>query len=304
MIDIIMAAYNGAEYIGEQIESILASSKKDFRLLIYDDGSQDETAGIVKNYAGKYPGKLFYFYNENRFGHCANFLQGLVRARNEYPADYYMFSDQDDLWLKDKISICLERIKDYSSPCMVFTDAMLVDADANPLGMTLLGADRLNTAGTDLAHLLMENKCQGCTMMINSALAAMVDKFDDRVRYHDWWIALIASAFGNIVFIDTPTLMHRQHESNVVGQKSFSGYLAGRISKGAADSKERLKATYRQAAAFYKYYGKQMSRKDKKLVHEFVMLPKMNAAQKRTALVKYGFLKSGMIRNIGLMIYV
>ncbi|MCR5685041.1 MAG: glycosyltransferase family 2 protein [Lachnospiraceae bacterium] len=329
MIDIIMATYNGARYIAEQIRSILGSDEKDIRVLVYDDMSEDETPDIVKSFADKAPGKVFCFKNEIRYGHCANFLQGLKKAVREYPAEYYMFSDQDDLWLKDKISLCLARIRSLETntadrsvdeesrtakrssegvssctPCMVFTDAILVNADAEPTGMTFIKADRLDASKTDLAHLLMENKCQGCTMMINNALAGMIGSYDERVRYHDWWIALIASAFGRIGFIDTPTLMHRQHEDNAVGQGSFTDYLRGRLHSGRKDARERLKATFDQAAAFYKYYGRQLRRKDRMIVRAFLKLKDMNAVGKRVALLRYGYLKSGPARNAGLMMYI
>ena len=316
MTDIIMTTYNGEKYIEEQIRSILDSDNDEFRLLVYDDMSSDDTPGIVKKFADEYSGKVFFFENEIRYGHCANFLQGLKRAKREFGADYYMFCDQDDIWLKDKIGLSLEIIRELESPdadgndahettpCMVFSDAMLVNTDLEPLGVTFLEADRLDAKRTDLAHLLMENKCQGCTMMFNKVLADMVDEYDERVRYHDWWIALIAAAFGRIGFIDTPTLMYRQHEGNVVGQDSFAGYIKNRIKAGSADTKERLKATRRQAAAFYKYYGRRLPQKERQVVREFLLLPKKNAFARRLTLIKNGYMKSGLIRNAGLMLYI
>ena len=138
---------------------------------------------------------------------------------------------------------------------------------------------------------------------MNAALAEKVTCFDRRIRYHDWWVALIAAAFGQIVYIDVPTVLYRQHDANIVGQTSFLGYL-----KNRADEKDllkkRLRMTFAQASAFYKIYGRKLSRVNKRTVREFIAMGTTDPIERRRLLIKNGFYKSGLIRNVGLLFYL
>ena len=83
----------------------------------------------------------------------------------------------------------------------------------------------------DLPHLLMENKLIGCTVMINQAVRRILQgsSLPQNARFHDGWLGLIAAAFGKISFIKEPTILYRQHENNIVGDKGFISYIASRV---------------------------------------------------------------------------
>ena len=105
-VSVLMSTYNGEKYIREQIESILNQKKVKVHLLIRDDGSQDSTIEIVKEYANKYPNVSVYAGKNIGIGN--SFMELL---RNAPEADYYAFADQDDVWLDGKLERAIELIK-------------------------------------------------------------------------------------------------------------------------------------------------------------------------------------------------
>ncbi|MBO4414489.1 MAG: glycosyltransferase family 2 protein [Lachnospiraceae bacterium] len=323
MINIILSSYNGEKYITEQIESILDSDYQDFRLFVFDDASTDNTITLVKKFEDEYPDKVFLVRNSVNKGSTGNFLSGLKFAARTAPADYYAFCDQDDVWLENRLSLCLENMKsleeEYTSymPLMLFTDAVLVDSELNSLGTTFFKADRLNTDKLGFARILTENRCIGCTSFMNAALVNMIEGYDKRIRYHDWWAALIASAFGELEYVDVPTVLYRQHSDNVVGQKSFTGYVKDRFNEMSENNtvsqdcvnhkneiKTRIRKTIAQASAFHKMYGDDLLGKNKVILREFIALGWADPVERRRLMLKNGFYKSGLLRNIGLFINI
>lgn len=111
-IAILMATYNGEKYLGEQIESILAQTYKDWHLYIHDDGSKDNTVTILKEFVAKHSQQITLLEYSSQGGACRNFLSMLERV----DAPYYMFSDQDDVWLNEKIEIEYKKIKELGCP--------------------------------------------------------------------------------------------------------------------------------------------------------------------------------------------
>ena len=177
MIDIILSAYNGSSYIREQIDSVLGSDCRDIRLFVFDDVSSDDTADIVREYEQTEPGRVFLIKNAYNKGFCRNFIEGLEYVSTHYPADYYAFCDQDDVWFADRPSVCLEAMKTAEDeagrdvPVMLFTDAVLTDEKMCRLNNNFFKESRLNVNKLDLASELMENRCIGCTSFMNHALA-------------------------------------------------------------------------------------------------------------------------------------
>lgn len=222
---------------------------------------------------------------------------------------YYMFCDQDDVWLKDKISLTLKKLSRVEirhgkhKPAMVYTDAILVDERLKYINRSFYRTNHMKGGKADLGSVLMENKCIGCTCMFNQALCDLLGNNYEGVRYHDWWMALIGVTFGNIKFIKTPTLMYRQHHSNQVGQTSFKDYFNNRF-KDKSDNKRRLEETRIQAEHFYHEYYGMFKKKHDKMLRAFVNLDLYTPVMKRVMLFRYGFFKSGIIRNIGLLLTI
>lgn len=303
-ITIVMAAYNGETYMKEQISSILNGGFKDFVIHVYDDGSTDGTRDILRRLSLEYPDKVCFFANEKNKGVVRNFMDGAYAA----DSPYVMFSDQDDVWLSDKLSKTLKRMKELERergavPLAVFTDARVVDRELKEIHPSFHGSSHLDAAKTDLPHLLMENKLIGCTMMINRAMAKKLSIVPEGLRMHDWWIGLIASALGGVAYLPEATLLYRQHEKNVVGTKSFAGYVGSRLS---ALGKQRLalKQTEEQAEAFLEAFALELSDENRAVLEAFAAMKTAGFLKKRYLLIKYGFWKTGLLRNIGVFLLI
>lgn len=305
MVSIVMATYNGEKYVAEQIDSILASTYKNIELFIYDDGSKDGTVPILKQYESLHPDKVHVYQNEENLGVTMNFLNAICGTTT----DYIMLCDQDDVWKPDKIAVTLKRMRHMEAqagkkvPIAVFTDAEVVDAELKTIESSFFGASRLNPKKTELPRLLMENKLIGCTVMINSALRKIIagHSLPKRAKFHDWWIALIAASLGKIGYVDQTTLLYRQHGNNVVGNIGFLSYIKNRMMT-LSKQKESLKILQLQAEEFLAIYGKLLMEENRNTVYRFANLGNVNFIKRRRDILRYGYLKTGMIRNIGLML--
>lgn len=304
-VNIIIAHYNGKKYIGELIDSIQNNSYKNIRITICDDGSNQDSLECLEEYRKKYPDTIEVHKNTSNRGVILNYLEAVKRCED----DYIMFCDQDDVWLPDKIEITLNAMKkaekDSSKrvPTAVFTDAKVVDADLNVLNSSFFGSSGMNPDKHSLGELLMENKLIGCTVMINSETKRMLRPLPKHARMHDWWIGLICESFGRIVYVNKPTLLYRQHEDNVIGNQSFLTYFFNRISN-LKKQKAALLDIEKQAAEFYSIYKGILRESDKKLVYQLASLNKYGWIKRRIIILKNGYLKSGIIRNIGILLLV
>lgn len=306
IVDIIMGTYNGETYIKEQIESILKNTWECWRLYICDDGSTDQTGQIVKEYERNYPGKIFWKPNEKNKGAAINFLD----AARKTTGDYVMFCDQDDYWLPEKIEETLQCMKHVEmaegtkTPLAVFTDAKVVDENLNVLEESFHKSSKLDTTRLDLPHMLMENKIMGCTMMLNRALIKKMNQFPKKVRMHDWWAAIVAAAFGRIIYLDKPTMLYRQHTANVIGSVRFS--IKTIINKASAVEKQKkaLLDTQKQAEYLYQMFQEELENDAKRIIYQFATLHKKNWISRRATILQYQFLKTGVIRNLGVLLLI
>ena len=221
-VDILLASYNGEKYIAEQIDSILAQTFTDWRLVIRDDGSSDNTPVIIEKYAAKYPGKIEIVHDDTVCkSPTSNFFELLKHAE----ADYVMFSDQDDVWLKYKIQITLDYMKkaerdNPEKPVMVFTGLQVVDEKLRSMDY-LMGLD-FPEARYSLRELLACNCATGCTQMINRELYEKLGGYDRSITLHDWWTTLYAATFGVIVRVPMAMILYRQHGDNSIGSDNMT----------------------------------------------------------------------------------
>lgn len=309
-----MGTYNGEKYIKEQIGSILAQDYKEWKLFIFDDGSRDDTEAIVNEYIKIYPGKIYFYKNKDNYGPAGNFFNGIKEAAVMLApdAEYFCFSDQDDVWVEDKLSRSLVKIMQIEDgePALVFSDVAITDKNLTITADSYFEAEKVDKTKISLNYLLMENKLIGGTVMVNRALVNLELKAEEtglipykKAKMHDWWFGLLAAAFGNIGYVEGFTEYYRQHGNNVVGGESFNSYLKARISK-IDEIRHRIDENISQGEEFLKYFGEMLAEPELSTVKEFVSLRTKGFLDKRVSIIKNRFLKSGLIRNIALFIFM
>lgn len=300
-IHIVLATYNAETYIREQIESLLNQTVTDFKIEVCDDGSSDRTIEIIKEYE-KQDSRVTLHCNKTNIGYIHNFMQGILRSE----APYIMLCDQDDIWNPNKIEVTLAAMKkaeekEKNVPVLVFTDAMNYDSETGKELGRFHASSHLDIKKVDTAHLFMENKCIGCTVMVNEKIKAFLQEIPGQVRVHDWWLALICSHFGKVVYVDEPTLLYRQHSGNIIGGEAYASYVRKRLG-GLAAQKEALRETFRQGKAFLDLYRDKMTEAQREIAEHFAGMENAGWLRRRKDMIKYGFTKSGFVRNAGLFV--
>ena len=229
-IEILMAAYNGAPYIGEQIDSILQQTDTNWHLTISDDGSTDGTDAIIDEYARQYSDCVQRVCSGQRFGGAKAHFFWMTQ---QCEAEYIAYCDDDDTWKADKLEKLRNAMQDTESrlgsntPILVFSDQTVTDEKLSVIAPSLMRYQKQYFEHFDYRSILMQNVVTGGAMMINRALAklALECKDPSQVIMHDWWMAAVAARFGEIVYIDEPLGAYRQHGHNSVGAKNV-GSLA------------------------------------------------------------------------------
>lgn len=286
MITILLATYNGEEYLQSQLESLAAQTCKDFRLIVSDDLSTDRTTEILNAYKTRFEnGISVEIRSENSGGAKHNFLELMINRRSE--SEYFMLCDQDDIWRPDKIERTLKAMKTAEKaapgrPVLVHTDLTVVDKDGKTTHSSYARLHAADYTKTALQSVLAQNCVTGCTVMYNRALAEYFTQKPSFFVMHDWWAALAASAFGVIAPLQEQTILYRQHGRNNIGARNMRSpsFKIKAILHGGG-IKEALSASYSQASAFLELYGNRLSEADRRLVAAYAKIPAHKSKLKR-----------------------
>jgi glycosyltransferase involved in cell wall biosynthesis len=213
-IAVLMAAYNGAQYLNEQIDSILNQTLPPATIIVSDDGSDDGTITILEKYAAEE--KIKFIKNDTRRGVVGNFINCL----HQLPAGYYFaLSDQDDIWHPNKLEEsfhALQKIEHKDQPCMVYSDLCLIDAKKNIINKSFRNELGHHKYKHCLETLLFGNFVLGCTTLCNYTLKDYIIGMPIHPSFnHDAWMALVSYTFGQTYNIDKALVDYRQHSSNV-----------------------------------------------------------------------------------------
>jgi glycosyltransferase involved in cell wall biosynthesis len=297
MIDILLATYNGERYLCAQIDSILNQSYQDFRLLIRDDRSTDGTGAILAGYAQQYPDKVVLLSSDENLGVKGNFSELMEQSA----APYLMFADQDDIWQKEKVEKSLKAIQELENermqPLLVHTDLQVVNEQLELLDSSFWRYAGLNPALSSLNRLLVQNMVTGCTVIFNRQLLEIALPIPAEALMHDWWLALVASAFGRIESLAEPMMLYRQHGANNLGAQKFSSLSwCWKGMKKVLSKRSRL--TEKQATRFLHRYCLRLSPQQQELVLAYGQLSQKSWWQSRRQIIKHRFFRHGLLRTI------
>lgn len=225
MIEILLATYNGEEFLKQQLNSILTQGFTQWKIIAHDDGSTDKTVEILLDYQEKYPDKIVVVSDGVIFGSAKLNFEHLLKLSS---ADYVMFCDQDDIWLPHKVEKTFllmqetERLHPKSS-CIVHSDLQVVNSELEVIHSSMFRYQCLPIKFYKAQQVLVQNNVTGCTMMVNRAAIVTSLPISEAAVMHDWWItARVLLSQGTVAFLDEPTILYRQHNRNTVGSVNVS----------------------------------------------------------------------------------
>lgn len=246
-VQILLSTYNGEKYLREQLDSYLTQTcAQQIRVLVRDDGSTDGTAEILREYAAAHGFEVVFGENLGVNGS----YQWLI-AHSSCDCDYFAFSDQDDVWLPEKLSSAISALDGClpEKPALFASRTQVTDASLKPIGVSALPA-----RGVSFYNAMVQNVLPGHTQVFNRALQDVLCAHGClEAHVVDWWLYLTASAVGEVVFSETGQVFHRQHEDNSVGYRlAFFSNLMQRV---RALRQGKGNAISRQLLAFRRSWG-------------------------------------------------
>ncbi|WPC09061.1 glycosyltransferase [Globicatella sp. PHS-GS-PNBC-21-1553] len=216
---VILSAYKGEKYIEEQINSILSQKYVEVDLYIRDDGSNSEYNNIISKFNKLYPKSVIFLEKGENLKPAKSFMTALSNSYNEI-YEYFLFADQDDIWLPDKIyegiKFIEENSKKSNANILYFSSSTLIDNNLNSIGENIV------TRVFSFSESLIRNNVQGATIIMNNNFVHYINnhKFDVMMM-HDMWIHQVAQAIEAEIFVDERSfLLYRQHENNVLGMNT------------------------------------------------------------------------------------
>ena len=288
-VNILMSTYNGEKFVAEQVESIQKQTYTDWYLLIRDDGSTDKTCEILADFVST-DSRIKLIRAEN-VGVIKSFHE---LVKNNLDADFYFFADQDDYWLPEKLTVMLEEANkhDNRKPIMYYTDLKVTDKALKVTSQSMIRSQS-DHANTRLVQELTENTVTGGASMINHELAQLWQTTND-VIMHDWYLALVAAALGELIYIDQPTHLYRQHDTNVLGARTFSKRLKKWLHPYLWFEKYwgLITASQKQAQKLLTENRSAMSEEDQALVTAYVNVLVQPKAKRREILNQYDLRKN------------
>lgn len=215
----LMCTCNGAEHLAAQLQSMVEQTHDDWSLRVSDDGSTDGTRAILENFRARHPERDIRWYEGPRQGYGANFLSLL--GRPDLPADSWVaLSDQDDVWMPDRIARALDRMAAApGQPRFYASRTIITGPDLRPRHPS-----RLHARTPGFGNALVQNIFAGNTIVLDPAAAALVNRTvphtmaGQGVPHHDWWLYQLMSGVGAELILDPrPGLYYRQHDGNLLG---------------------------------------------------------------------------------------
>lgn len=214
-VQVLMATFNGEKYLKEQLDSLIMQREVNLKILISDDGSKDATVEIIKDYQAKLGNdKINLIYGPQQ-GFMQNFLNLLENAVKD--CDYYAFSDQDDVWDKEKLKVAIKQLEylDNQLPSLYCSRTELIDENGHHIGFSPKFKKK-----PDFKNALIQSIAGGNTMVFNQKSYHLLKKiiYPNTIVSHDWWLYLVISgAGGKVIYDPDPKIYYRQHDNNLVG---------------------------------------------------------------------------------------
>jgi hypothetical protein len=290
LILILLPVFNGEHYLAEQLDSIFAQSHKNILLVCRDDGSSDASAAILSHYLTVHSENMRLLEdalgNQGASGSFSVLMQWALQYMQSSPQKVYVaLADQDDIWHADKLTCALQVMTAADAglvPVLVHSDLNVVDKFGEVMSPSLMAYQGLDPARTGFPSQLVSNTVTGCTVLMNQALLHKALPVPADAVMHDWWLSLVASCFGQLLFIDKSLVDYRQHGRNTLGARAhkqadvsvrtFAKLLQFRQSPEAQGLFEQAAA---QARAFQQRFDNELTVHHLNHLRDVVRLPRL-----------------------------
>ena len=306
-VQVLLACYNGGPYLSRQLATLRAQVDPCFSVLMQDDGSDDDTPALLRK-AAQDGSFLLGPEGGQHLGAIGNFWSLLRQSDGELIA----LCDQDDEWSPCRLSRCreimeqAERRYGEDTPLLVHSDCRLVDAQGVPLAESFFRRQGWDPAATSLARLLVQNNVTGCTLMMNAPLRRLALQYGrpSEMYMHDWFLALTAAAFGQIVFIPEPLVSYRQHGSNVMGASASGQVLRGAQALSQWEkARARITLTYDHAQAFRAMYGEALPDAARLCIDTYLSTRKLCKLRRVLAVRRGGYTMQSPVTRAGQLLF-
>lgn len=306
-----MPAFNCAPWLDDFMQSLLAQEFPNWRLIARDDHSDDTTQALLRTWQKRVGPRMTILPDSGlkNLGLIGNYnaVLGATSAR------WVMCADPDDVWLPGKIARTLEAIGKSedefgaATPIAVCTDAKVVDADRHPVAPSYWRWSHVDPALTQqVVRVAMESVALGSTMLVNRALLDLTLPIVEGARYQDWWMVMVAAAFGHVTTLDAPTIQYRRHGNNATadpyGDSLFHAVWRTLASPGAPRRRlnKILMPTATQAGAFLKRYRDRLNSKDRSALRGLASLATLGPLNRRWMVLRYGLWFASPWKNLGM----
>lgn len=311
-VHIVCSVFNGARYLNEFMKSLQSQSVGNWRLWVRDDGSSDDSQRLL-NELKTDDARIRLVDSRGNIGVVPSFARTLDAVPAE--ARYIMFADQDDIWLPIKIEYTLKAMmlaeETARGPVLVHSDMKVVDENLHVIDESFWHLAHLNPEAHSLRQLAARNIVTGATVMINRALRERVGTIPREAAMHDWWIACVASGFGKLVAISTPTMLYRQHGANTVGARKPGSNARWLELPGAVRSalhrtsrvRRDIATAAAQAHAFLERYENELSASDRTFLEKYAQIPSRHLLRRKLDIARLHLQRDdNLLKNAGLLL--
>jgi len=214
-VSVCMATWNGARFLGMQLETVVPQLRPGDELVVVDDASLDETMEILKVAERELGGTLRLYQNERTLGAISTFERALALAKGEI----LLPCDQDDYWLPGKVERIRNAFAKDAATTLVLSDAQLIDGAGQVLASSLATVKPYRRG---LLSNLVRNTFLGCTMAFRRSSLEYCLPFPAGTPMHDQWIGILHTLFGKVVYLDEPLIQYRRHGGNATADNHAS----------------------------------------------------------------------------------
>ncbi|MND43438.1 putative glycosyltransferase EpsE [compost metagenome] len=295
LIAILLCTYNGSKYLREQLDSLIEQTHKNWILYVSDDGSSDDTLDILHHYQRTLGTRLFIFEGP-RQGFARNFISLIQNPLVD--GDYFAFSDQDDIWLDDKLARSLAALQQSRSDVatMYCSRTKLIDAAGK-----CAGHSPLFTRPPSFRNALVQSLAGANTMLVNRRTQALLAAIEPNAQIvaHDWLTYLLVSSHDGVVIYDPqPTLLYRQHGGNLIG--SNTGFRR-RLVRLACTLRGRFSEWNEMNLRILAKYKSSLSQDNLRIMEQFATARKSSLFKRLRLLGETGVYRQTLAGNLSLL---